>query len=330
MQRLLYILALACSAALFSACATPTTAVQGESLAETLARADREFEARQYGQALVAYRMVAFASSNARDAAPFVESASQVASVLALQGLPSDAHSWLAQAQERATPDAPRAWTRFLLGRGLVDWKEGRDGEALANFSELFQFCFLHGETARAIQASQMASVVSRGAEQIEWARRGIQTAAASGKPGWEGPLWANLGWLLDARGLTDEALEAFERALSLAKQSEATRIGRARAEWAYAHALRKAGRSEDAQRALDYLFDVLSGLYARERTPVVAEYFGRTLMDLAELDAQSGATLRAQERFRAARARLIEAGAVEGAPELLAELDRRLAELER
>lgn len=311
-------------------CAGARVGPNGESARATLARGDREFDARRYGPAAEAYRLATFTASRGSDPETFVAAASQVASVLALQGTPSEARTWLAQAEPLAQPDAPGGWTRFLLARGLVHWKEGDAEMALADFSELYQYCFLHNETARAIQATQMATLVSAGAEQIEWARRGIQAAATTGKAGWEAPLWANLGWLLDTRGLAEEALQAFERSLTLTRRSDATRLGRARAEWAYGHALRKVGRFEDAQRALDELYAVTTGLYVRQRLPEVAEYLGRTLMDLAELDVVAGRHARARERFASARARLIEAGAVDGAPELLREIDQRVALLPR
>lgn len=310
-------------------CVSTHAARRAESLAGSLARADREFEARRYGAALASYRLVAFGAGDAEDAGVFVEAASQCASVLALQDLPSEAAPWLARAAERAAPTAPGGWSRFLLARGLVAWKEGRAPEALASFSELHSFCSQHGPIERAIQATQMAALVTTGAEQIDWARRGIEAAAKAGKPEWEGPLWANLGWLLDARDLRAEALQAFERALELARRGELTRIGLARFEWAHAHALLRGGRTAEARRALEALFEVLATLYARERTPVVAEYFGRTLVDLAELDAASGVTPRAIERLRAARARFVEAGAVEAAPELIRRVDERLASLD-
>jgi tetratricopeptide (TPR) repeat protein len=215
-----------------------------------------------------------------------------------------------------------------LLARGLKAWKEDRRSDALATFSDLFAYCLEHRDTVRALQAAQMASVVAEGAQQIEWSQRAIQTAAKAGKPTWEAPLWANLGWLLDARGMTADALQAFERSLVLTRKGDPTRMVRARAEWAYAHALMRAGRLADAQLALDELESVLSGLYARQRAPEVAEYLGRTLRDLGELDLLAGRNLRARERLLLARTRLMEAGADEAAPQLLAEVDARIASI--
>lgn len=293
-----------------------------------LERADRSFDQRAYGPALEAYRLAALTARSDGDAPRFTEATAQVASVLALQGLPSEARTWLAQAEAAAAPDEPLAWTRVLLAQGLVLWKEERAPEALGCFSELFQYCFLHGQTARAIQASQLATLVSEGPDQIEWARRGIETAAAAGKPAWEAPLWENLGWLLAGRGLADDAVDAFAKALALTRQSDSSRFGRARAEWALAHAQLEAGRNADAQDGLDALQPALTGLYAKERTPAVAEYLGRTLLDLARLDLANRLDRRAEERLVSARARLVEAGALEGAPRLIDEVDRYLAEV--
>jgi len=309
-------------------CASAPSAAPGESLVESLARADRDFEARAYEAALETYRLVAFAARDERDSAPFVEAAAQVASMFALLQRPAEAGPWLAEASARGDAAAPRAWTRLLLARGLVAWRAGRTDEARQSFTELYQYCFLHGETARAIQAAQMASLVSEGVAQVEWAKRGIQAAAAARQPAWEAALWEHLGWLLDARGLSEDALAAFERALALTRQSDATRFGRARAEWARAHALLRAGKDAPAQLALDELQAVWMGLYAQQRQPEVAEYLARTLVDLGELERRAGRDDRARARFIEARRRFVEAGAQEAAPDVLRDLDQRLAAL--
>ena len=314
---------------LLSACVATEEPQSGEPLDTTLARGDTEFEARNYPKALETYRLAAYVASSARDEAAFVEAAAQAASVLALLGQVDEATAWLARASERADKGAPRGWSRVLLARGLKAWQEERRGDAHVTFAELYEYCLQHDETVRALQAAQMASVVSDDAQQIEWARRAIQLAARAGKPTWEAPLWANLGWLLDTRGLHQDALQAFERALVLTREGEPTRLVRARSEWAYAHALLRAGRLNEAQTRLDELEGVLSGMYARQRAPEVAEYLGRTLRDLGELDVLAGRVHRARERFVLARTRFVEAGALEAAPQLLSELDARIARLD-
>jgi len=331
-SNLLFALLLGLSTPLGSSlvgCAATEAPESGEPLNTTLERADREFEARNYAKALETYRLAAYAASSSPHQSVFVEAAAQAASVLALLGRVDEATAWLTRASERADEDSPRGWSRVLLARGLSAWKEERRVDALAKFAELYAYCLQHDETVRALQAAQMASVVSDDAQQIEWARRAIQTAASAGKPSWEAPLWANLGWLLDTRGLHQDALQAFEQSLVLTRQGDPTRIARARAEWAYAHALLRAGRVNDAQRGLDELDHVLSGLYAQQRAPEVAEYHGRTLRDLAELDILAGRTPRARDRFVLARTRLLEAGALEAAPQLLTELDTRIERLD-
>jgi tetratricopeptide (TPR) repeat protein len=318
-----------CAGPFLSGCTTTVEPQSGEPLNTTLARGDTEFEARNYPKALETYRLAAYVASSAQEEALFVEAAAQAASVLALLGQVDEATAWLARASERADDDEPRGWSRVLLARGLKAWKEERREDAHVTFAELFEYCVGHDETVRALQAAQMASVVSEDSQQIEWARRAIELAAKAGKPTWEAPLWANLGWLLDTRGMHEDALQAFERALVLTRQGEPTRIVRARSEWAYAHALLRAGRLDEAQRGLDELEGVLSGLFARQRAPEVAEYLGRTLRDLGELDVLAGQPQRARERFVLARTRFVEAGALEAAPQLLNELDARIESLD-
>jgi len=310
-------------------CRASDAAPERRSPRELLVQGDRDFDQRRYGAALEAYQLAAFGTRDGRDDVLFASAASQVASVLALQGASDEAASWLRNAEAHAAPTAPDAWLRVLLARGLVAWKRGQGGDntrALGAFQNLYEFAAQEGAAARVLQACQLATLVTEGAAQLEWARRGITAAAATNEPTWEAAQWSNLGWLLDARGLFEEARQAFERARRLVQGAGVARIVRARTEWAVAHAARRAGALDEAQRALEGLLRDMTDLYTRERTAASAEYLGRVLFDLGLIDLAQGQQGRGRERLQLARARLLEAGASDGAPALMDELEAALA----
>ena len=127
--------------------------------------------------------------------------AAQAASVLALQGQVDEATTWLVRASERANEDVPLGWSRVLLARGLTAWKEERRADAAATFAELYAYCLEHGETVRAIQAAQMASVVSDDAAARDLARWPIRVPP--GTPEWLGPIVSIVAGQLHAMHLT-------------------------------------------------------------------------------------------------------------------------------
>ncbi|MEO2161087.1 MAG: hypothetical protein ABGY29_01045, partial [bacterium] len=66
---------------------------------------------------------------------------------------------------------------------------------------------------------------------------------------------------------------------------------------------------------------------YRTQRGANQAEWLGQALRELGELDLTQGKTARGIKNLRDAREYLVLAGAAELAPELLAQVDRRLAQ---
>lgn len=334
MTRLITILLLAVGAA-SAGCSTspaqPATAADPETeLRALLARADEAFDGRAYDDALDRYRAihVAARSRDMRDIA--TESAAQVATVDALRDELGESDRWMGLAEDGATSKSPRAWSRVLLARGVRAWKRDQVSRARGTFIELYNYCKQNDETARALQAANLAALVSRGQEQLDWSLRAIECAQAFDNPKWEAPLWSSHAWLLDERGQYDDALRAFERARELTAESNVSPFAQLQVDWAYAHGLRRVGRLTEAREILERSQMIVQSIYVAKRTPRAAEWTGRILWELAEVDAAEGHSDRARARFAAAREKLIEAGAAQAAPDLLSELDARIVEFDR
>ncbi|MEM9801491.1 MAG: hypothetical protein AAGA20_14280 [Planctomycetota bacterium] len=293
-----------------------------------LVEADRSFDGRAYGEALSRYQAIHLAAQSRAHEGVAVEAAAQVATIHALQGELDQSDQWMSRA-ENVDDDAEGAWSRILLARGIRSWKRGDTAGARGTFIELYNYCQLHDREARAVQAANLAALVSLGEEQLDWSLRAIQAAQDAGEAKWEAQLWASHGWLLDDRGRYPDALRAFERARELELQTGASPITRVKADWAYAHGMRMMGRLDESRALLDRINSVTHSMHVAKPTPRTAEWLGRTLWEIGEIDATEGRDDRARERFLAAREKLVEAGATESAPQLVEEIDDRIRALD-
>ena len=240
-----------------------------------------------------------------------------------------EAGGWLDRAEENADQSDERSWSRVLLARGMVRWKNGEALAARRTFIELYNFCFLNGLTPRGIQAATLASKSSQGQEQLDWSLRAIQAAQTTGNLKWQAPLWSSHAWLLDHRKRHEEALEAFKNARDLTTRVDISRLGRLQTEWAYAHGLRMAGQLDKARDILEQTNAIAHSIYIGKPSPRAAEYLGRVLWELGEVDATEGRMGRARERFVAARQKLLEAGPNDEAPILARRVEARIQELD-
>lgn len=297
-----------------------------EDAATLLARADGHFDGRAYENAQRLYELAALAARAEEDDGRFVEAASQVAHVRALAGEAEQAREWLDSATERVQREDPAAWARWLVARGAVEQAEGRTERARATFEEAHAFARGGGLHVRAVQAAHWASVVAPPEEAPLWSRRAIEAAEPLERPDLSSALWSNLGWLLEERGLHDEALEAFRRARAVADP----RDGHAQlvADWAVGHGLRLAGRLDEARVLLEDVTRRSEAAYVARRRPNDAEWVAHAYSELAELDAAAGEVERALARLEVARERFLEAGARRLAPARLAAVEERLAQL--
>ncbi len=316
----------------------PASAVDGgpaAGLRRQLDAADEAFNARSYDQALEIYKAV-YIAARSRDMRAFeCESSAQIATTYAsLQdeaGAPRTAEGdpWMERAEDKANQSDRLAWSRLLLARGMRFYQSGEVQASGATFKALYNFCILNAQTPRAIQAATLASLTSIGIDQLDWSQRAIDAARTTGELGWESDLWANHAWMLDKREQYDGALEAFDRSRDLATRAAVSRLRRLQTDWAYGHGLRMVGRLEDARDLLDRTNAIAHSIYVQKPSPRAAEYLGRVLWEIGEIDAAEGSTARARERYVAAREKLVEAGAIEGAPRLVRQLDKRIAALD-
>ena len=211
----------------------------------------------------------------------------------------------------------------------MIRWKSGDNLSSRRTFIELYNYCFLNSLTPRAIQAATLASLSSQGQEQLDWSQRAIQAAQTTGNAKLQAPLWTSHAWLLDYRKRPDEALEAFKKARELTNRADISRLGRLKTEWAYGHGLRMASQLSKARNLLDQTNAIAHSIYIGRPSARAAEYLGRILWEIGEIDATEGQISRAQEKMLAAREKLLESGASENAPILVTRLNKRLEELE-
>ena len=300
-----------------------------ENLEDLLERADESFNARAYDDAADRYRAIHLAAKSGQLTDVATEAAAQVATIEALREAMPESDSWMTAAETGANSDAVDAWTRVLLARGVRSWKRADRRTARGTCIELHNYCAAHDRTVRQIQAANLVALVSLGQEQLDWSLRAIQAAQATGEAKWEAPLWSSHAWLLDDRDRLDDALRAFERARSLTAEANVTPLGRLQTDWSYAHGLRRVGRVEEARAILVRANSIAHSIYIARPSPRAAEHLGRILWELAEVDVVEGKIDRAREHYAAARSKLVEAGAQQAAPEVLADLDRRIYELD-
>ncbi len=303
----------------------------GEPSAELLRQideADALFDERAFTEAQQRYQGIFLAANSRGYSAEATEAAAQTAVTFCMQDNVEEGAGWLARAEAEADQSDGRSWSRVLLARGMVRWKSDDNLSARRTFIELYNYCFLGGLTPRAIQAATLASLSSQGQEQLDWSLRAIQAAQTTGNVKWQAPLWSSHAWLLDYRKRHDEALEAFKQARDLTTRADVSRLGRLQTEWAYGHGLRMAGQLDKARDLLEQTNAIAHSIYIGKPSARAAEYLGRVLWEIGEIDATEGDTSRARERLTAARDKLLEAGAAEGAPELVQRLTVRLDEI--
>ncbi|HIF41871.1 MAG TPA: hypothetical protein EYQ74_12330 [Planctomycetes bacterium] len=293
---------------------------------ELLRRADAAFDSRRYVQALESYRLAA-AAAQAEDVPEiFVEGAAQAAHVYLLKGQPEEGKVWLENAVAQSQDGEVRGQARILLAQAAYQHHAGDTSQALETCTRAHALSRASGQHVRAVQVAHMAAVMSRGEDQLRWCRRAIDDATRADDALLLGALWRQLGWLLEERGHHDQALESFIRCREVVSES-----GNAHeqmvADWQVGHGLRLVGRITEARTMMEEIARRTRARYRTQRGANQAEWLGQALRELGELDLTQGKTARGIKNLRDAREYLVLAGAAELAPELLAQVDRRLAQ---
>ncbi|MDP6385506.1 MAG: hypothetical protein QGI93_04860 [Planctomycetota bacterium] len=293
---------------------------------ELLRRADAAFDARRYAQALESYRLAAAAAQAEDTPEIFVEGAAQAAHVYLLKGQPEEGKVWLENALAQIQDHEVRGRARILLTQAAYQHHGGDTSQALETCTQAHALSRATGQHIRAVQVAHMAAVMSRGEDQLRWCRRAIDDAARTDDVLLSGALWRQLGWLLEERGLYDQALESFIRCREVVSESGNSHEQMV-ADWQVGHGLRLVGRIAEARTMMEEIARRTRALYRTRRGANQAEWLGQALHELGELDLAQGKTERGIQRLRDAREYFVLAGASDLAPELLAKVDRRLAQ---
>lgn len=293
---------------------------------ELLRRADAAFDARRYGQALESYRLTAAAAQAANEPGLFVEGAAQAAHVYLLTGKPEEGEIWLETALAQSRDDDFRGRARILLTQAAYQHHKGDTSQALETCAEGHALSRQSGQYVRAVQVAHLAAVMSSGETQLRWCKRAIDDAARTDDDLLVGALWRQLGWLLEERGLHDQALEAFIQCRQVLSGSDNAHEQMV-ADWQVGHALRLVGRLSEARAMMEEIARRTRLRYRTRRGTNQAEWVGQALRELGELDLAQGETGRGIQHLRDAREFFVLAGASDLRPELLAEVDRRLAQ---
>lgn len=331
-------------------CVTSRTAGQAATTPEELVeRGERYFDERRFEDALRSFQLAAVAVEEAgatsfRERSIHARGLAGAARSHVRLGELAEAERWQVRAERLEGDVDVVARSSILLSRGLVLQLAGEDALAESTFGELWRLAKESSLPARELQAAYMASVVSSGETQLEWGLRALD--AAGGRDEWRRPILASLGWMYDRLGRTEDALDAFGEARELTDPRN-PRLAIA-SDWQYARALRRAGRPDEARRLLLPTLLRAQERYVAGRTPNDAEWLGRCYLERAELElldvrtaVAGGLEGQALERridlnrrdFDRAQRLLVEAGAAQAAPELLAQVGASLAllgEIER
>ncbi len=296
------------------------------SSSELLLRGDAAFDARNYSQALETYRLAAAAAQAESNSGVFVEGAAQAAHVYLLTGKPEEGEVWLENAVEQSSESEPKGKARILLTQAAYQHRAGDTELALQTCTKAHTLARQTGQHIRAVQLAHMGSVMSRGEDQLRWCRRAIQDGAKVGDNLLSGALWRQLAWLLEERGLHEQALEAFLRCRSAVAESSNSHEKMV-ADWQVGHALRLAGRLGQARQVMEEIARRTQLRYRTQRGTNQAEWVGQALRELGELDLAQGRTDQGLQHLRNAREYFVLAEATRLAPDLLADLDRRMAQ---
>jgi tetratricopeptide (TPR) repeat protein len=144
---------------------------------------------------------------------------------------------------------------RIDLERGRLRRSGGDKDAAFPLFASAFAAASESGEGFLAADAAHMAALAAPDRERfLAWTRRGIELAEADdGARYWLGPLLNNLGWEHHDAGEHEEAVAAFERALTERERDPANTDALRLAHSAVAKTLRALDRASEAVRHAEW-----------------------------------------------------------------------------
>ena len=179
-----------------------------------LAEADALFQEREYGKAEELYTRTAETARIEFNRPVETEALAQLARLSLIAGDIEKGRAILSEAAARVSDSDPMGWSRYLGVKGRFEWKDNDLAKARETFDQMYVYCNTNALWGRSVDAANMIAIVSDSTEeQIEWSKRGIETAESGGEEQWLGPLWNNLGVTYYDIGQYDSALEAFQNA---------------------------------------------------------------------------------------------------------------------
>jgi len=286
-----------------------------------LQQADSVFQSRNYAAALEKYREALEQARSEFNRSVETEALAQVARMSLLLGNKEEGRNWLAQAAEKADDSDPMGWSRYLGVRGRFQWKDNDLAEARKTFDEMYVYCNTTGLWSRAVDAAHMIAIVSESPEeQIEWGRRGIETAESGGEESWLGPLWNNLAGTYYDMKQFDNALSCYLKAREYHWQFSGE-TAKLFADYHVGMAYRMVGNADEAEK---WLRPVLAWAERLQNHSVI----GQALEDLAEIAVARGKTGEGLEMLKRARSEYKLAEFDQTWPQIWNNINKRIEQL--
>ncbi len=294
---------------------------------QLLESADELFGARRYDQAGEIYKLAAQAAEREMVQGIQIEALSQVARCHLIQGRKEEGRSWLVQAEKLATPQMPKAWSRYLGVRGRFEWRDDHLETATKTFEQMYDYCLQHELHERAVDAAHMVAITGPHEEQILWAQKGIEAAEKGNIEGWLGPLWNNLGWTYEEMGRYQESLDALLKARDY-HWKLGSEYNKLVADWSVGHAHRKLEQLDEAEIWLRPVLSWAERIYASDPSPEAAEWVGHSCRELGEVAIVRGELGEGLALLHRAQAKLGEANMPEWDPDDYGKLSERIEEI--
>jgi tetratricopeptide (TPR) repeat protein len=292
------------------------------SLDQILAEGDSCFKARQFDLAMKAYQDLLSQAKSTNDTSFQIEALSQMARCHLTQNRKEEAKSWLAQAEEIASPSFPSGWARFLGVRGRWEWRNDDLKKATTTFKSMFDFSDKHGLADRANDAILMIGITGSDKERVEWSLKGIEVAEKSGSTSSLGPLWNNLAVTYSELNDYEKTYDAFVKAREY-HWRYGNETNKLYADYQIGWVLRMKG---DYDRAMTWLRPSLAWAERLENYDVMAQ----ASQDIGEVMIAKGAGSVGLEYLRRAEEYFRKAGYEQSGPDILTKLTARMAELSR
>jgi tetratricopeptide (TPR) repeat protein len=286
-----------------------------------LAEADSLFQQQDYTNALAKYVQAAEVARRDFNRPVETEALAQVARVNLATGNKEEGRKLLIEAAKRASDSDPLGWSRYLSVKGRFEWKDDSLIKARETFDAMYVYCNTNALWSRAVDAANMIAIVAETPEeQIEWSKRGIETAEAGDAEHWLGPLWNNLGAVYYDNRQFDLALDAFLRAREYHWQYS-NETAKLFADYHVGMAYRAVGQYDQAAQ---WLRPVLAWAERLGNHSAI----GQACEELGEIADATGKTSEGLALMKRARDEYKAAGFDQSSPEIWNNINSRLKEL--